>query len=240
MPYQAASAPKPAISRWWKTWMPALRARATGGVSTVQGEMRALAHADRGADQGEPGEHHLAHFLDPEEVDRIDVEPIGDRDHDVAQEHADQQVDDRQHDQRRDGDARQPLDESSWGSDEASAARFGPPEAPREPREDATRQALAPQALKPAISSHSSPILLLVGRPDLLLRQLAEGLDVGLDHRHALGLEQLLGLGEVVDRLGELRGSCSALRGRRRASASLRVGEAVPDVEVHDARSVGP
>src|SRR5258708_26536094 len=43
-------------------------------------------------------------------------------------------------------------------------------------------------------------ILLLVGRPDLGLGNLAEGRHVGLDHRHALGLERLLGGAEIVDR----------------------------------------
>src|SRR5882757_9851908 len=43
-------------------------------------------------------------------------------------------------------------------------------------------------------------ILLLVGGPDLLLRHLFEGIDVGLDDHHALGFELLLGRGEIVDR----------------------------------------
>src|SRR4030081_1452841 len=47
-------------------------------------------------------------------------------------------------------------------------------------------------------------ILLLVGGPDLLLRHLFEGVDVGLDDHHALGFELLLGGGEVVDRFGKL------------------------------------
>src|SRR6185436_15643603 len=47
-------------------------------------------------------------------------------------------------------------------------------------------------------------VLLLVLGPDLLLGQLAERGDVGLVHLHALGLEDLLGLGEVVHALGGL------------------------------------
>src|SRR5213595_294924 len=47
-------------------------------------------------------------------------------------------------------------------------------------------------------------VLALVGRPDLLLRHLAEFLDLGLDHHHAERLELRLCLGEVVDRLGRL------------------------------------
>ena len=65
------------------------------------------AHADGGTDQGEPGQHHLAHFLDPGEAHRIDVEPVGDRADEIAQEDADQQVDDRQNDQRRDDELRE-------------------------------------------------------------------------------------------------------------------------------------
>src|SRR3981189_3083126 len=44
----------------------------------------------------------------------------------------------------------------------------------------------------------------LVDRPDLLLGNLAEGLDVALHDRHALGLEQLLGALEIVDRFDQV------------------------------------
>src|SRR5258708_9904842 len=47
-------------------------------------------------------------------------------------------------------------------------------------------------------------VLALVGRPDLLLRDFAEFVDLGLDHRHAERLEFRLRLGEVVDPLGGL------------------------------------
>src|SRR5690349_3447685 len=43
-------------------------------------------------------------------------------------------------------------------------------------------------------------ILALVGRPDLLLRDFSEFIDLGLDHRHAERLELRLCPGEVVDR----------------------------------------
>ena len=39
----------------------------------MQREVRALAHADRRADPGEPGQHHLANLLDPGEADRVDI-----------------------------------------------------------------------------------------------------------------------------------------------------------------------
>src|SRR5690348_13861823 len=44
--------------------------------------------------------------------------------------------------------------------------------------------------------------LLLVARPDLLLRELAESIDIGGVHRHSLGLEQRLRLLQIVDALG--------------------------------------
>src|SRR5262245_26472170 len=47
-------------------------------------------------------------------------------------------------------------------------------------------------------------VLLPVLRPDLLLGHLAERRHVGLVHLHALRLEDLLGLLEAVDRLGQL------------------------------------
>ena len=104
--------PKIAISTWWTRSIQALVA-AGGEVQHVQGEVRALAHADRRADQGEPGQHHLADLLDPGEADRIDVEPVRHLDHDVAQEDADQQVDDRGDQQEGDDDLRDVGDEAS-------------------------------------------------------------------------------------------------------------------------------
>src|SRR5262249_7535070 len=47
-------------------------------------------------------------------------------------------------------------------------------------------------------------VLLPILRPDLLLGHLAERGHIGLVHLHALGFEDLLGLLEVVDRLGQL------------------------------------
>src|SRR5450631_4739025 len=47
-------------------------------------------------------------------------------------------------------------------------------------------------------------ILGLVGGPYLLLRDFAEFVDLGLHHGHAERLQHLLGLGEIVDRLGRL------------------------------------
>src|SRR5690348_6138455 len=61
-----------------------------------------------------------------------------------------------------------------------------------------------PLRLEPLDLLPQCAVLLLVGRPDLLLRDLAEGLDVALDHGHALGLKLLLRGLEIVDRFGEL------------------------------------
>src|SRR3981189_1991046 len=47
-------------------------------------------------------------------------------------------------------------------------------------------------------------VLALVGRPDLLLRHLAEFVDLGFHHGHAERLQLRPGLGEIVDRLGRL------------------------------------
>src|SRR5437899_5540840 len=67
------------------------------------------------------------------------------------------------------------------------------------------------EGLRPACPSHLGRddlvpefgVFLLVLRPDLLLRYLAEGLDIrGID-RHPLGFEQLLRLFDSVDALGQ-------------------------------------
>ncbi len=84
--------------------------------------MRALAHADRRADQGEPGQHHLADLLDPGEADGIDVQPVRHLDHDVTQEHADQQVDDGGNQQQGDDDPGDRRDETGRGPDPAAYA----------------------------------------------------------------------------------------------------------------------
>src|SRR3954451_1046733 len=83
----------------------------------MQREMRARLNADRGADQREPGERHLAQFLHPGERHRIDVEPVRDGADEVAQHYADQQVDDRKNDQRRHnelGDVGETSEHAEW------------------------------------------------------------------------------------------------------------------------------
>src|SRR5262245_50901302 len=72
-------------------------------------------------------------------------------------------------------------------------------------------------------------VLALVGGPDLLLRDLAELLEFGLDHDHSEGLKLRLCLGEVVDRLGCLADLVLRLARNVEQQLSLLVGEAVPD-----------
>jgi len=95
------------------------------------------------------------------------------------------------------------------------------------------------QTLVATISSPHLGELRLVGGPDLVLREPAEGFDIGGVDRHALGFEQLLGLGDIVDALGQL--ADRLLRGARgvRDQLLMGLGEAVPDVEIDD-RRVGP
>jgi hypothetical protein len=51
-------------------------------------------------------QRQLAHFLDPGERHRVDIEPVGYGADEIAQDHADQQVDDGKDDQRRDREFR--------------------------------------------------------------------------------------------------------------------------------------
>src|SRR6185437_7317702 len=78
-----------------------------------------------------------------------------------------------------------------------------------------------------------STVLRLVGRPYLLLRYLAELVDVGLDHGHADWLKQRFGLGVVIDGLGLL--ADFLLRGARQfENQFLLIGcQPVPDIEIH-------
>jgi len=71
-----------------------------------KGEMGPRSNADRRADQCEPGQRQLTNFFDPGKRYRIDIEPIGYRADEIAQDHADQQVGDGKYDQRRDRDFR--------------------------------------------------------------------------------------------------------------------------------------
>src|SRR5262249_17866333 len=79
----------------------ALGARRKTVGDDAQREMHALDDGDRGADGGKPGEAELAHLLDPEEADRIEVEIIGDLHHHVAQQHAGEQVEHDEDQQQR-------------------------------------------------------------------------------------------------------------------------------------------
>ena len=83
------------------------------------------------------------------------------------------------------------------------------------------------------IRSQSLAVLLLVLRPDLLLRQLPEWRVVGHVHGHAEWLELLLRLGERIDALGVLAHDGLGLA-RAIEHQLLLVGrERVPHAEVH-------
>jgi hypothetical protein len=71
-----------------------------------QREVAALCNSNCGADQGEPGQRGLAHLFNPEEIDRVDVEPVGDRQHDIAHEYAIQHGADGQQDETANDDLR--------------------------------------------------------------------------------------------------------------------------------------
>src|SRR5580704_12008258 len=69
-------------------------------------KMGARLDAYRRPNQRQPRQRHLADFLDPGKRYRIDIEPVGDGADEIAQDHADQEVDDGKNDQRRDRDLR--------------------------------------------------------------------------------------------------------------------------------------
>src|ERR1700719_3102251 len=69
-------------------------------------EMRARLDSDGCADQRQPRQRELADFLDPGERHRVDIEPVGDGADEITQDDADQAVDDRKGDQRRDREFR--------------------------------------------------------------------------------------------------------------------------------------
>src|SRR5260370_20436424 len=71
-------------------------------------------------------------------------------------------------------------------------------------------------------------ILLPVGGPDLLLRHLAEGIDVGFDDNHALGFELPLGRGEVIDRFGQLAALALRLAAGVEHPLLMRIAEPFP------------
>src|SRR5689334_22311678 len=72
-------------------------------------------------------------------------------------------------------------------------------------------------------------VLLVIGGPDPLCRDFAEGFDIGVVDHHALGLEQLLGLLQIVDALGVVADALLRLARDVEQQLLLRLGEAVPD-----------
>jgi len=146
---------------------------ANGDLTTYEdaSEMRALANADCCPDEREPGQRDFAYLLDPGERHRVYVEPVRDGADEIAQEHADQEIDHRKDDQGGDGDFR------NGGEDAGHILSCHPGRAQREPgsikpilsacgygsriaacsgfRDDSL------YTLNPSISSHSAPYWLL-------------------------------------------------------------------------------
>src|SRR6516164_9700381 len=125
----------------------------------IKGEMRPLPNADGGTDQCQPRERHFAYLFDPREWNRVQVEIVGECADEIAENDADQKIDDGQHDQGSDGNLWDRGDEPQHGmrppydisrSDASRAAGLSQIFAPR-----------LRQLLKPAISSHSAPNWLL-------------------------------------------------------------------------------
>src|SRR5437868_11622769 len=122
-----------------------------------KGEMRARVDADRCANQGQPRQREFAHLLDPGERHRVDVEPVGDGADEIAQDHADQQVDDGKDDQRRDRefwDGWENPQHARWNSGGRGGRTAGP-------KTLASARLCELQALKLSISSHTAPYWLL-------------------------------------------------------------------------------
>src|SRR5215469_538955 len=77
-------------------------------------------------------------------------------------------------------------------------------------------------------------ILLLVGGPDLVLRHLAEGVDIGGVDDHALGLEQLFCFLRIVDAFRRLANLYLRLAREIEQQCLLILRQAVPDAEIDD------
>src|SRR5262249_29400159 len=72
----------------------------------VYREVDSPPHAQGGTDEREPGQRPLADLLDPEETDARQVERGRDPGHHVAQEDADEHIDDQKNHEQRDHDVR--------------------------------------------------------------------------------------------------------------------------------------
>src|SRR5690242_19760476 len=68
-------------------------------------------------------------------------------------------------------------------------------------------------------------VLLMIGGPDALFRDFAEGVDIGVVDHHALGLEQLFGLLQIVDALGVVADALLRLARDIEQQLLLRLGE---------------
>src|SRR6516162_5513186 len=70
----------------------------------IESEMRPLPNAYGGTYQCQPCQRHFADLFDPRERDGVEVEIVGECCDEIAENDADQKIDDGQHDQRGDGD----------------------------------------------------------------------------------------------------------------------------------------
>src|SRR5262245_38814858 len=78
-----------------------------------------------------------------------------------------------------------------------------------------------------------STILAAVSRPDLLLGYLAERFGIALYHRHALGLEKLLGAFEVIDRLNGVAHLVLRLPTHIGEELLVHICKCSPGIEIH-------
>src|SRR6516165_9897914 len=70
----------------------------------IESEMRPVPNAYGGTYQCQPCQRHFADLFDPRERDRVEVEIVGECCDEIAENNADQKIDDGQHDQRGDSD----------------------------------------------------------------------------------------------------------------------------------------
>src|SRR5206468_10348928 len=112
-----------------ETMDPELRRLGQAVHENRERKVRTRLDADRSTNQRQPRQREPAYFLDPGERHRVDVEPVGDGADEIAQDHADQQVDDGKDDQRRDHEFRdgwQNPQHARWYPDNLTGGTRGP------------------------------------------------------------------------------------------------------------------
>src|SRR5262249_30956114 len=135
----------------------------------IESEMRPLPNAYGGTDQCQPCQRHFAYLFDPGEWNGVQVEIVGECADEIAEDDADQKIDNGQHDQGGDGHPWDRGDEPQHGMRPLTASagltrgvRGAEPNL--RPALASTLEAcdLVPQCAK----------LALVDRPNFLLRDL--------------------------------------------------------------------